>query len=824
MKNYIICSNDVNDFGYIHDLNLNAPVSTQETTLQITSINTLANFQILNAEDYITVETNILKFGGSVEIPENPEIYDPNAPPFDFGAPGETEVSGQPEMPDTTPGEAGTIKTFYAEPRVGLSWEAVPGMLNTWTRDAGIDIVASIGDLRRLCLVSAQKFEIKAMSYNFEVLFGCLGVQYPMIASEFNEWVGRRTTNADPIPVVLFQVRENWTCFYPLTALYTAPPITGNYVAVHYELEPYGDTWHDYKYANRWSIQWSITHWLLPEGREDWCTIDVNSGTIHLIPNMSPIPDGDTQIEAHAFRCIIQAKLFDGGPEPFMEREANFTAFHGNTGPTDDFDWNSIEQEAILVINKPLPILTFGEVATVSLKPTLIKGDTIHEQYRFVEYSKVSRWYLKDMSAVKFSGRYQPETSFIYTHTVTVHDDYLNEDNEVVQLEQYFYSADDVGQSVPIIALSQVGETDLLCAYTVYPDAELESAGNATMSFVKVPHDPQTRYLKMHITVINDLTEKAKRKTEAPAVGNPLSTPQLYMVSNCGSQVFQNSLTYPDRLTNGQISASIQNSFSAGYSIAAAGDAPVQLPTLQLNNLNFQLVDANFKPVKLLNPMYLTICITPVSQDANNDLSQWAGHLPLNAPTRAEKAQSDADAKVQADAQAQADAEAKEKSDVQALAFHLVVQVLAPIVQQQMVEQQVAMAQMQEQQLKEGVVQSLLQDETVREFLETLPENQVVPFIKKLAKQVLKQGMTEEQDDTQPIVEPTTDQQPPDASQQAPPQPETPTIDQEAIVEPIVQPPDASQQAPPARDTDDRRPSHCRHIVSHSVTFTYDCD
>jgi hypothetical protein len=306
--------------------------------------------------------------------------------------------------------------------------------------------------------------------------------------------------------------------------------------------------------------------------------------------------------------------------------------------------------------------------------------------------------------------------------------------------------------------------------------------------------------LDITITVINDLVEITRHKLEAPSIGNPLSTPQMYLKSNCGVQVFQNSLLNPKTITNCMVSATIQNTFSAGYAITASGDAPVQIPTSYLNNLNFQLVDANFRAIQLLNPLYLTISVTPVPLDANNDLSQWNGHLPSDAATPAQKAQSDAETKAQAEAQAQADEEAKQKADIQQLAYQLVVQVLAPIAQQQMVQQQVVVAQLQLQQVKQGIVQNLLQEPDVLEFIQGMPKKKAIKFLNSLADDIIKQGAEEEEDendtpavtDGTPIEQPTD--QPTDTVWSAEPTPgETPSWadfpETETVQEPTPQEP-----------------------------------
>ncbi|KAI5516885.1 hypothetical protein TVAGG3_0498330 [Trichomonas vaginalis G3] len=84
-----------------------------------------------------------------------------------------------------------------------------------------------------------------------------------------------------------------------------------------------------------------------------------------------------------------------------------------------------------------------------------------------------------------------------------------------------------------------------------------------------------------------------------------LSTPILYIVSNLGSKCYSNvDRNYYDQ----KILMRINNTFSAGLPIVhsnAEFSALVNSNTLA--NINLTLVDANFVPVKLLCPMYLSM-------------------------------------------------------------------------------------------------------------------------------------------------------------------------------------------------------------------------
>jgi hypothetical protein len=309
------------------------------------------------------------------------------------------------------------------------------------------------------------------------------------------------------------------------------------------------------------------------------------------------------------------------------------------------------------------------------------------------------KWHLDTQDFVKFTGK-------SYYDTVNTR-----------------WEAEDIGHSVPIQALSNVGTVVLTCKFTSYnPDHPLDDSNILTMT----------------INVINDLVEIDRPSIEAPAVGNPLSTPQLYLKSNCGAQVFQNSMISPEKITNCMVSATIQNSFSAGYSIQASGDAPVRIATANLSNLSFQLVDGNFRPLKLLNPLYLTMSVSPVPEDPG----ELAGMMiPKNSPTSAEKAVQDAQAKKEQEAREMAEAQEKEKTNTQNQAFQLMVQYFGPLVQQQ---QAIAAKQQEQAQLEQNKL-ALLQDPAILEDLSGMSKTDQPSYLDLMAQQMLQQQMQQAQ-------------------------------------------------------------------------------
>ena len=103
-----------------------------------------------------------------------------------------------------------------------------------------------------------------------------------------------------------------------------------------------------------------------------------------------------------------------------------------------------------------------------------------------------------------------------------------------------------------------------------------------------------------------------KQEIQIDSVGYTLSTPVLYLLCNVGPKTFQNDSCL-------RTAMSITNSFSANYPIVAGNsDFETIVRSNDLTNLEFRLVDANLKDLKLLAPMYLTILIEGIQDPDHN--------------------------------------------------------------------------------------------------------------------------------------------------------------------------------------------------------------
>ena len=92
------------------------------------------------------------------------------------------------------------------------------------------------------------------------------------------------------------------------------------------------------------------------------------------------------------------------------------------------------------------------------------------------------------------------------------------------------------------------------------------------------------------------------------SVGHYLSTPILYLIASIGGKCFVKD---GNGYSNQRVSMRINNSFSANFPVIA-NNVEFKVYTLSndLSNIDFELVDAHFKKVKLLTPLYLCGTIT----------------------------------------------------------------------------------------------------------------------------------------------------------------------------------------------------------------------
>ena len=99
----------------------------------------------------------------------------------------------------------------------------------------------------------------------------------------------------------------------------------------------------------------------------------------------------------------------------------------------------------------------------------------------------------------------------------------------------------------------------------------------------------------------------------ANSVGLTLSTPVLYLTSNIGTKAYRNK---DNIMTNSKILVRLNNSYSPNYPIIVTnGDFTTTCNSNDLSSIEFDLVDANMRKIKLLSPMYLLISIMAIPDE-----------------------------------------------------------------------------------------------------------------------------------------------------------------------------------------------------------------
>jgi hypothetical protein len=98
--------------------------------------------------------------------------------------------------------------------------------------------------------------------------------------------------------------------------------------------------------------------------------------------------------------------------------------------------------------------------------------------------------------------------------------------------------------------------------------------------------------------------QSEKNSILAASIGFHLSTPILYLISNLGSRCFVHKAR---TATDNRVVMRIINSFSANFPIISNNaEFSITVYSKSLSDVWFQLVDANWKPIKLLSPMYIS--------------------------------------------------------------------------------------------------------------------------------------------------------------------------------------------------------------------------
>jgi hypothetical protein len=120
---------------------------------------------------------------------------------------------------------------------------------------------------------------------------------------------------------------------------------------------------------------------------------------------------------------------------------------------------------------------------------------------------------------------------------------------------------------------------------------------------------------KNNFPIIAEMEEEDKYVINVKAAPFCNSTPVLYLLGNTGGNCFRTNLDGPN-LQTGTISMIINNSFNSGMpAIYQQADITTRVYNSDLTFMRLILCDANLKPIKLLNPMFVTLQITDVQDN-----------------------------------------------------------------------------------------------------------------------------------------------------------------------------------------------------------------
>ena len=164
-------------------------------------------------------------------------------------------------------------------------------------------------------------------------------------------------------------------------------------------------------------------------------------------------------------------------------------------------------------------------------------------------------------------------------------------------------------------------------ASVVYGFIQASQIGTAIITYRinnNTEEETQTIEKQIFIEVKSPIELRTVYRFNAPAVGYMLSTPILYLLTSVGAPVFFNEMQNEDKMQCGTISMVLNNSYSSSFPIVAQqNEITTRTPLNFTSNINFWLVDANMREIKLLNPLYITVRVEP-EDELNNQVQ------PLN--------------------------------------------------------------------------------------------------------------------------------------------------------------------------------------------------
>ena len=133
---------------------------------------------------------------------------------------------------------------------------------------------------------------------------------------------------------------------------------------------------------------------------------------------------------------------------------------------------------------------------------------------------------------------------------------------------------------------------------------------------------------------LEPVSKYTKYRIESKAVGSTNFSPVWFLISNLGSPIQINKEENPWTPIFPAIEMKIQNSFQPGQPLTYANSDYVSVsPPSALSNLRVKLVDANLVPIKLLNPLYVSVSLQEISEEEKQPIEEAMSEQEVNPET-----------------------------------------------------------------------------------------------------------------------------------------------------------------------------------------------
>ena len=131
------------------------------------------------------------------------------------------------------------------------------------------------------------------------------------------------------------------------------------------------------------------------------------------------------------------------------------------------------------------------------------------------------------------------------------------------------------------------------------------------------------------------LSSDSDYKITAKGVGFTNFSPVWFLISNLGQPIQINKEDSPWKPIFPAVVMKIQNSFQEGQPIVYSNSDYVSTsPPAALSNLRVKLVDSNLVPIKLLNPLYVSVSLSEISDEERKPTEEALAEQKENPETK----------------------------------------------------------------------------------------------------------------------------------------------------------------------------------------------